>query len=343
MRTKPGLVLKHVTGGVEKVNSVNYLTRIPPPAKEYYFGEDTYAVNEQTGFSTKCPKEAGSNMSCIKDMMQKMMRRFEAIDENVKEMRNDLSSIGQKVDAYVVSNNHLEQQMTQLSTIVNPRQPGTLPSNTIQNPKNDGQCLAVTTGGGKQTIDQPMSFTVETENTVPIPRPPCPFPQRLVKKTGKGKYRWFISKFKQLSINVPLIEALEQVPWYAKFMKDMVTKKRAKKEDPGGFTIPCTIGLLHFAKALCDLGASINLVPLYIYKKLGLGDPKPTAIRWIMVDRTMKRPIGVLHDVLVKVESFIFLADFVILDYEVDFEVSIILGRPFLATGHALADMETGR
>ena len=61
-----------------------------------------------------------------------------------------------------------------------------------------------------------------------------------------------------------------------------------KKEDPGAFTIPFTIGLLHFAKALCDLGASINLMPLSIYKKLGLGDPKPTAMRLLMADRTVK-------------------------------------------------------
>ena len=79
-------------------------------------------------------------------------------------------------------------------------------------------------------------------------------------------------------------------------------------------------------KALCDLGASINLMPLSIYKKLGLGDPKPTAMRLLMVDRTVKRPIGILHDVLVKVESFIFPTDFVILDCEVNFEVPIIPG-----------------
>ena len=83
-------------------------------------------------------------------------------------------------------------------------------------------------------------------------------------------------------------------------------------------------------------------MPLSIYKKLGLGDPKPTAMRLLMADRIVKRPIGILHDVLVKVESFIFLADFVILDCEVDFEVPIILGRPFLATGRALVDMEKG-
>ncbi|KAK4721669.1 hypothetical protein R3W88_011902 [Solanum pinnatisectum] len=98
-----------------------------------------------------------------------------------------------------------------------------------------------------------------------------------------------------------LIEALEKMPGYAKFMKDLVTKKRVvsfedekklqhcsaiatrsimqKKGDPGAFTIPCTIGMLHFAKALCDLSASINLMPLSIYKKLGLGAPKPTAMR----------------------------------------------------------------
>ena len=116
-----------------------------------------------------------------------------------------------------------------------------------------------------------------------------------------------------------------------------------KNEDPGAFTIPCTIGLLHFVKALCEVGASINLMPLSIYKKLGLSDPKPTTMRLQMDNRTVKRPIGILHDVLVKVESFIFLADFVILDSEVDFEVPIILGRTFLATGRALVDMEEGQ
>ena len=165
-----------------------------------------------------------------------------------------------------------------------------------------------------------------------MPRPPPPFPQRLVKKTEDGKYRRFITMLKKLSINVPLIEALEQMPGYAKFMKDLVTKKRSvtfedddrlqhcsdiatrslvqKKEDSGAFTIPYTVGSLHFAKALCDLGASINLMPLSIYKKLGLGDPKPTAMRLLMADQTVKRPIGILNDVLVKVESFIFPADF---------------------------------
>ena len=112
------------------------------------------------------------------------------------------------------------------------------------------------------------------------------------------------------------------------------------KQDPGAFNIPCTIGLLHFAKALCDLGASINLMPLSIYEKLDLGDPKPTAMRLLMADQKVKRPIGILHDVLVKLESFIFSTNFVIFDCEVDFEVPFIRGRPFLTTRRALVDME---
>ena len=84
-------------------------------------------------------------------------------------------------------------------------------------------------------------------------------------------------------------------------------------------------------------------MPLSIYKMLGLGDPKPTAMRLLMADRTVKQPIGILHDVLVKVESFIFRDNFIIIDCEVNFEVPIILGSPFLATGRALVDMEKGQ
>ena len=162
--------------------------------------------------------------------------------------------------------------------------------------------MTIITRGGKQTIDPPMPSTKENvrknnDNVVkgsgeaeesngkdaevpikviPMPRPPPPFPQRLVKKIEDGKYRRFITMLKQLSINVPLVEALEQMFSYAVFMKDLVTKKRSvtfedddrmqhcsaiatrslvqNKEDPGAFTIPCIVGLLHFATALCDLG-----------------------------------------------------------------------------------------
>ncbi|XP_070057346.1 uncharacterized protein [Nicotiana tomentosiformis] len=168
---------------------------------------------------------------------------------------------------------------------------------------------------------------------------------------------------KSLSINVPLVEALEKMPDYAKFMKDLVTKKRSlnfetikvthqvsaivhsvasKLEDPGAFTIICTIGSAKFAKALCDLGASINFMPYLVFKSLRIGQPRPTSMRLQMADHTMNGPLGVIEDVLVQVDKFILQVDFVILDYEVDYEVTIILRRPFLATGKALCDVEAG-
>ncbi|XP_070041617.1 uncharacterized protein [Nicotiana tomentosiformis] len=115
-----------------------------------------------------------------------------------------------------------------------------------------------------------------------------------------------------------------------------------KLEDPGAFTISCTIGSAEFAKAFCDLRTSINLMPYSVFKTLGIGKPRPTSMRLQMADRTMKRPLGVIEDVLVCVDKFILLADFVILDCEVDYEVLIILGTPFLATWKALCDVEAG-
>ena len=94
-------------------------------------------------------------------MMQKMMRRFGDSDDHTKELRNDLPGIGKKVDTPAISIKHLELQMTQLSSTVNTRQPGTLSSNTVQNSKNDGHYKSITTWGGNKTINQPMSSGVE--------------------------------------------------------------------------------------------------------------------------------------------------------------------------------------
>ena len=140
-----------------------------------------------------------------------------------------------------------------------------------------------------------------------MPRPPPPFPQRLVKKIESRRYRRFITMLKKLPINIPLIDTLDIIRKYSKFIKDMVTKKKSvsfedddrmqqysaittwsmvqKKKDLGSFTIPCTIGLVHFYKAICDLGPNIYHMALSIYKKLGLGDPKPTTMHLLMANR----------------------------------------------------------
>ncbi|XP_070007075.1 uncharacterized protein [Nicotiana sylvestris] len=209
-----------------------------------------------------------------------------------------------------------------------------------------------------------MPETVVPKSKAHLPRPPPPYPQKLAKQKYENQFKMFIDMMKSFSINVPLVEALKQMLGYAKFMKDLVTKKRSmdcetikmthqvsaivhsmdpKLEDPGAFTIPCTIGSADFAKALCNLGTSINLMPYLVFKTLGIRQLRPTSIRLQMADRTMKRPLGIINDVLVRVDKFILSADFVILDYEVNYEVMIILGRPFLSTGKALIDVEEGK
>ncbi|XP_070042847.1 uncharacterized protein [Nicotiana tomentosiformis] len=115
-----------------------------------------------------------------------------------------------------------------------------------------------------------------------------------------------------------------------------------KMEDLETFNIPCAIGLTSFTKALCDLGTSINLMPYAVFKKMGLGDRKPTSMKLLMEDHTLKRPLGVLDDILFKVDQSYVPADFVILDCEVNVEIPIILGRPFLATGRAICDVVFG-
>ena len=155
------------------------------------------------------------------------------------------------------------------------------------------------------------------------------------------------------------------MPHYAKFMKDILSKKRkldkegmvsllatcsaviqknllVKMQDLGSFTIPCTIGNYEFGRALCDSRASINLMPLSVVKRLSLGELTPIAMTLQVADRTMAQPEGILEDVLIKVGKFIFLVDFVVIDMEEDKQIQLLLGRPFLATGVALIDVKKG-
>ncbi|XP_062075722.1 uncharacterized protein LOC133779836 [Humulus lupulus] len=115
-----------------------------------------------------------------------------------------------------------------------------------------------------------------------------------------------------------------------------------KLRDLGNFTIPCTIGKFECKHALCDLGASIYLMSLSVFRRLGLGEARPTTVTLQLADRLMKHPWGIIEDVLVKVDEFIFSADFIVLDMEEDVDVPIILGRPFLATCQALIDVQKG-
>ena len=171
--------------------------------------------------------------------------------------------------------------------------------------------------------------------------PAIPFPQRLQKSKIEEQFARFLKTFQKLEISMPFIEVVTQMPLYATFLKEILSKKRRiaeegvvnltatcsavikktlpeKMKDPRSFTIPCVIEEYEFQKALCDSGASINLMPLSVARKLSLGELTPTTVTLQMADRTMAKPEGVIEDVLVKVGKFVFPVDFNILDMEED-------------------------
>ncbi|XP_022841946.1 uncharacterized protein LOC111365637 [Olea europaea var. sylvestris] len=209
-------------------------------------------------------------------------------------------------------------------------------------------------------------YSISFPDNPPILKPPLPFPHRYLKKEFDEKFAKFLEVFKKIHINIPFAETLAQMPNYAKFLKEVMSKKRKLEEfetvklteecsailqkklphklkDLGSINIPCNIGGITFARALCDIGASINLMPLSVFKKLGLGKVNPTTLTLQLADRSITYPKGIIKDVLVKVDKFIFPVDFVVLDMEEDEKVPLIIGRPFLATGRALIDVQEGK
>ncbi|XP_050130704.1 uncharacterized protein LOC126607227 [Malus sylvestris] len=177
-----------------------------------------------------------------------------------------------------------------------------------------------------------------------------------------------LDTFRKVQVNLPLLDAIKQVPKYAKFLKELCTNKRRfndqetvalseevsavlqrklppKLKDAGSFTIPCVIGGKKFGIALCDLGASINLMPYSVYKSLNLGDLKETKVVIQLADRSNRYPKGLLEDVLVQVNELIFPADFFVLEMEHDpmpTALPLILGRPFLRTARTKIDVYDG-
>ncbi|XP_070002864.1 uncharacterized protein [Nicotiana sylvestris] len=250
-------------------------------------------------------------------------------------------------DAELASHNtsirNLEVQLGKISQVLNTHPKGAPPSDTVVKPKggnNTRHAMVITIRNRKEEVNPSRENIVDILESVvqkakgQMPRPPPPYPQRLAKKNGENQFKNFIHMMKSLSINVPLVEGLEQMPGYAKFMKDL--------EDPDTSTIPCTIGNAEFAKDICDLGPSTSLMRYSVFKTLGIGQPRPTSMRLQMVDRTMKKPLGVIDDMLVRADKFILPADFVILDCEVDYEVGstlAVLQKRNKAIGWTLADI----
>nr|GEV94558.1 reverse transcriptase domain-containing protein [Tanacetum cinerariifolium] len=241
---------------------------------------------------------------------------------------------------------------------------GSLPSNTIANPK--GELKAITTRSGL-VIDGPTiptpSRSINPEEDEHVEEPftdpdldECTIKQEIY----EVQIYKFWQMFKQLHINITLADALILMPKYQKMLKALMSNKEKLQElentplnenfsavilkmllekhgDPGKFLIPCGFSELK-CKALADLGASINLMPLSVYKKLGLPELIPTRMTLELANRAICTPAGIARDVFIPVGKFTFPANFVIVDCETDPRVPLILGRPFLRTARALID-----
>ncbi|GJT47954.1 reverse transcriptase domain-containing protein [Tanacetum coccineum] len=214
---------------------------------------------------------------------------------------------------------------------------------------------------------QPVSPPKPKEDPKPnLHQPKIPYPSRLNKTKLHHKNDVQISKFlkilKQLHFDISLMDALTQIPKFTKVLKDLLKDKEKleelantlinvecsaillnkvheKLEDPRKFPISCILQDLEVCNSLANSGASINLVPLSIYEKLRIGPLKHTRMTLELANCYVTFPMGIAEDVIVKVENFNFLSDFVIVDFEADPRVPIILRRPFLCTARALVDL----
>ena len=285
---------------------------------------------------------------------------------------------------------NLQYSITNINKLLEGQEKGRFPSQTLPNPKGIhevgsgmDEVKSIITLRSEKEVDQPQPKRVEEsrqgeemqpehvllEEDLKKYRIPPPFPQALRGKKKATQQASILEVLRQVKVNIPFLDLINQVPAYAKILKDLCTIKKGlgiekkafliehvsaliqskypvKYKDPGSPTIPVNIGGNCIDKALLDLGASVNLMPYSVYNQLGLGELEPTTITLSLADRSVKIPKGIVEDVLVKIDKFYYPVDFVVLDTEPSSNepnhVPIILGRPFLATANAIINCRNG-
>ncbi|CAN6721058.1 unnamed protein product [Malus baccata var. baccata] len=215
----------------------------------------------------------------------------------------------------------MEKQMGQIALPVSERAPGTFPSQTEPNPKGGANCKAVRVLRSGKSFDNRVENGVQNsqplnsyENGADIVAdrvyvPPMPYSEQLKFKVKDQQLTDFMKTLSKVQINLPLIDAIKNIPSYAKFFKDVCTKKK-KLED--------------------------------FQKRLGQGEIKPTSVILQLADRSVAYPRGIIEDLSIKVDNLYLPAEFVILDMDEDMQTPIIFGRPYMATARTLIDVEAG-
>ncbi len=255
---------------------------------------------------------------------------------------------------------------------------GKLPSQTEPNPRQNATTVMLRSRKVLESIpDRNLAQEITQEKTEKdeqvrpkpsLPKIQPPFPERFIQCRRGKEDKEILETFRNVEINIPLLDAIKQIPRYAKFLKKLCTNKRklignervnvgenvsavlqqkmsAKCNDRGMFAIPCKIGHLRIKKAMCDLGASINVMSYSVYESLNAGFLTKTGVIIQLADRSVVHPEGILEDVLVKVNELIFPADFYVIKMEEDStpgSSDLLLGRPFLSTASTKIDVRSG-
>ncbi|KAM2750856.1 hypothetical protein EV2_000081 [Malus domestica] len=267
-------------------------------------------------------------------------------------------------------------------TLRSGKQVGTEPQASNSSQKEDEKLLfeeepqTSTTARKEKTMPQPpiaplpcptpkVSHNSTQSSSIPLN---VPFPSRLMQAKNDEEEKDILETFRKVHVNIPLLDAIKQIPKYAKFLKKLCTTRNRIREkevvhvsenvsallqrklppkckDPGSFTIPCVIGNTRFDHAMLDLGASINVMPYSVYASMNLGELKHDGVIIQLADRSNAYPKGVLEDVLVQVDHLIFPADFYVLDMEDSVQSPsspLLLGRPFMKTAQTKIDVAKG-
>nr|GEY47221.1 reverse transcriptase domain-containing protein [Tanacetum cinerariifolium] len=222
-----------------------------------------------------------------------------------------------------------------------------------------------------EPVVAPIVEPVEALVSAPKPNPKLliPYPSRLhdqkLRKKANEQREKFFQIFQDLNFNISFSDALILMPKFASTVKSLLTNKEKlfelartllnehysavllkklpeKLGDPGKFLIPCDFPRIDECLALADLGASINLMPLFVSNKLSLPKLSPTCMTLELADRSISHPVGVAEDVSVKVGKFHFSANFVVVDFDANPRVPLILERSVLKTRHAVIDVYEG-
>ncbi|XP_073063937.1 uncharacterized protein [Primulina eburnea] len=280
--------------------------------ENFSYANKKNVLNPPPRFNTQKGEGKPSFEDLVGTFVTESGKRMARTESRLDNMETHMGSMGATMKS-------LETHIGQLANALKDQNKGQFPSNTEVNPRE--QCKAVTLRSGKEIgIQEPAEESVEIlveeddgndtsvrEEKVeepekvlkqqPLPKVNLPYPQRFKKKGLDDQFAKFLEIFKKIHINIPFADALEQMPNYAKFIKDVMSKMRKLQEFE---TVKLT-------------------------------------------EESLTYPRGIVEDVLVKVDKFIFPADFVILDMEENQETPLIFGRPFLATGKALIDVHKGR